>query len=191
MNRLEIPKIHEITKTVLAVTNLYHAGGLGVNAGIIFTEKAVTFIDTGMTIASAAFLWETAHKRIESQNDLYVILTHHHSDHVFGMRVFKEKGAAMYAHRNVQEFLENDNGKYKRFILKKYFKDFKKGDKILGDVNLSLPDHLIKDDTVLVDKIQLLYTPGHVPSELSVYYPDSYFILHSGDLKNGAPGFSI
>ncbi|MBU7017762.1 MAG: MBL fold metallo-hydrolase [Theionarchaea archaeon] len=183
MTGLEMPEVHEITKNVLAVTNLYHASGKrGTNAGIIFTGNEAVFIDTGMTIASAEFLWETALSRM-NQKDLHlnVILTHHHSDHVFGMQLFKEKKATIYAHENVRDFLENDRGQYKQFILDNFFDDPKKGDKILGDVILSLPDHFIEKDTILFDdEVHVLFTPGHVSSELSVYHPDSK-TLFAGD----------
>lgn len=183
MTGLGTPKVHEITKDVFAVTDLYHASGKrGTNAGIIFTGNAVVFVDSGMTIASAEFLWETAYKKM-NQKDLhpYLILTHHHSDHVFGMHLFREKGATVYAHSNVREFLEDDRGRYKQFIVDNFFEDLEKGGKILGNVVLSLPDCLIEKDTVLFNgEVHVLFTPGHVPSELSVYHPGSK-TLFAGD----------
>ena len=190
MTGLGTPEVHEITEKVLAVTNMYHASGTrGTNAGIIFTEDAVVFIDAGMTIASAEFLWETARQRM-SQKDLspYLILTHHHSDHIFGMQLFKEKGATIYAHSNVRDFLENDRGQYKQFILDNFFEDPKKGNKILGNVILSLPDYFIEKDTVLFnDEVHILCTPGHVPSELSVYHPGSRTLFAGDTIYKGMP----
>ena len=185
------PAVHRITENVYAITDLYHtSNGFGTNAGIIFTPRALVFIDSGMTIASGEFLWQTACEQLHGQEDLYLILTHHHSDHVFGMRVLKEKGARVIAHTEVREFLENDNGRYKRFIVEKCGWDSQEGDEILGDVLVSLPDQLIERDTVLHlngEEIQLLVTPGHVPSELSVYHPNSG-VLFAGDvIYEGTP----
>lgn len=128
------PKIQRITESVYAITNLYHSSeGFGVNAGIIFSTQTVVFIDSGMTIASGEFLWQVASERMSGNENLYLILTHHHSDHVFGMRVLKEKGAKVIAHTGVREFLENDNGRYKSLIMEKCGWSFQKGDEILGD----------------------------------------------------------
>ncbi len=182
---LGYPSVQEITENVLAVTGLYHSPkeGFYVNAGIIFTKNSVIFIDAGMTIASAEFLWKTAQERRDNPKSSYLILTHHHADHVFGMRIFKEKGAKIIAHHMIREWLENDKGRYKRFLVRRSGWTPQKGDEILGDVVLSMPDQLIEKDTVLQvdgEEIQLLYTPGHVVDELSVYHPKSK-TLFAGD----------
>lgn len=186
---LGTPKVHKITEKVYAITGLYHPAG-SVNAGIIFTAQSIVFIDSGMTIASGEFLWQTANEPMKGQKDLYLILTHHHSDHVFGMRVFKDKGARVIAHKGVREFLENDNGRYKRFIVEKYGWSPQKGDEILGDVLLSLPDQLIEKDTFLDidgEEIHLLVTSGHVPSELSIYHPASKTLFAGDTIYEGMP----
>jgi len=182
---LRDPNVHEIKENVLAVTGLYHSPeeGFYVNAGIIFTKNSAVFIDAGMTIASAEFLWKTAQEQRNDPKSLYLILTHHHADHVFGMRIFKEKGVKIIAHHMIREWLENDKGRYKRFLIRRSGWTPKKGDEILGDVVLSLPDQLIEKDTVLQidgEEIQVLYTPGHVVDELSVYHPKSK-TLFAGD----------
>lgn len=179
------PKVHRVTEKVIAVTGLYHSAekGFYVNAGIIFTKKSVIFIDSGMTIASAEFLWKTAQERMPNPEQIYLILTHHHSDHTFGMRVFKDSGAEIIAHSMTRRWLRDDKGQYKRFIIEMSKWDKQKGDEILGDVVLSVPDKLIDDDTVLKidgEEIQVLVTPGHVVSELSVYHPKSR-TLFAGD----------
>jgi len=182
---LRHPEVHKITKDVYGITDLFHSRGekAGVNAGIIFTEKSIIFIDAGMTIASAEFLWKTASERAPGNEKLYLILTHHHSDHVFGMRVFKDKGAKVIAHKGLEEELKDDNGFYKQFIIKMDGLSPEEGDRIYGDVLLSTPDQLIQNDTVLKvddDEIHLLVTPGHVDDEIVVYHPKSR-TLFGGD----------
>jgi len=186
------PRVDRITANVYAIIDLYHTvgKGFGVNAGIIFTAQSIIFIDSGMTIASGEFCWKTACERMREPENLYLILTHHHSDHVFGMLVLKDKGARVIAHSGVREFLENDNGRYKRFIVEKCRWEPQKGDEILGDVLLSLPDQLIEKDTVLDvngDEIHLLVTPGHVPSELSIYHPASRTLFAGDAVYEGTP----
>lgn len=180
------PKIHRLTETVYAITDLYHSAGklAGVNAGIIFTSDSVIFIDSGMTIASGNFLWETARKKMKGKEKLYLILTHHHSDHVFGMRAIKEKGAKVIAHKIVKDwFIEFDGKRYKRFLAERAGWSTEKGDLIFGDVLLSEPDQLIEQDTILNidgEEIHILFTPGHTADSISVYYPKSK-TLFAGD----------
>ena len=184
------PKIHEIYKGVFAITGLYHVSdGIDTNAGIIITQQAVVFIDSGMTISSAEFLWQLAQNHMAGEKELYLILTHHHSDHVFGMRVMKEKGARVIAHSAACEFLENDCGKYKRFIKKFMDCDSEEADTILGDVKLSIPDILIEIDTTLHvgTELKLLVTPGHVPSSISVYHPTSKTLFAGDTVYEGSP----
>ncbi|NIO49712.1 MAG: MBL fold metallo-hydrolase [Candidatus Aminicenantes bacterium] len=180
------PKIHKLTETVYAITDLYHSAGklAGVNAGIIFTSGSVIFIDSGMTVASGDFLWETARKKMKEKEKSYLILTHHHSDHVFGMRAMKERGARVIAHKIVKaEFIEFDGERYKRFLVKRAGWSTEKGDLIFGDVLLSEPDQLIEQDAILNidgEELHLVFTPGHTADSISVYNPKSK-TLFAGD----------
>ena len=114
---------------------------------------------------------------------IYLILTHHHSDHSFGMSVFKEKGATIIAHCDSVNFLKEDNGEYKDFIVNRFFKNPTIGNSILGNVKLSTPDKLIdKDTTMLIDEtaIEIIVTKGHSNSDTCVYHKDSQ-TLFAGD----------
>jgi glyoxylase-like metal-dependent hydrolase (beta-lactamase superfamily II) len=186
------PNVHKLETDVLAITGLYHtsiAKGFSVNSGMIFTDKSVVLIDCGMTIASSEFLWKLAKERMHGRERLYLILTHHHSDHVFGMRVFKEKGAQIIAHKGVKEELENDNGRYKTFIAERMGWDSKKADEILGNVIISVPDRTIEKDEVLNidgEEIRLLVTPGHVQDEICVYHPKSRTLFAGDTIYEGS-----
>ncbi|MBN2230854.1 MAG: MBL fold metallo-hydrolase [Candidatus Thorarchaeota archaeon] len=185
------PKVYELHEGVYAVIGLYHiSGSIGTNAGIIMTPDSVVFIDSGMTISSAEFLWRVAQDHMSGNEDLYLILTHHHSDHVFGMRVLREKGVRVIAHSGVREYLDDPDGKYLEFVKSLMRCGPEEAKEILGDVRLTVPEQLIDNDTVLKvgTEIHLLATPGHVPSELSVYHPSSK-TLFAGDtiFSEGSP----
>jgi len=115
----------------------------------LLLKKRSIFIDSGMTIAAAEFLWKIAEEKMTPGQKIYLILTHHHSDHIFGMRIFKGKGAEVIAHPGVNEFLANNGERYRQFILKSSGWDQKKADEILGDVRLSAADRTIEKDEVL------------------------------------------
>ncbi|NIM48252.1 MAG: MBL fold metallo-hydrolase [Gemmatimonadales bacterium] len=179
------PTVHRIADGVYAITDLFHSRGplAGVSAGIVFRENAVVFIDCGMSIVSSQFLWEIASARMTGNEDLYLILTHHHSDHVFGMRVFADRGVTVIAHEIAAAELSDDDGYYKAFITEQSGWTRERGDSILGDVVLMTPTQVIGKDSVLqLDgaALHLLVTPGHVPDELAVYDPTSK-TLFAGD----------
>lgn len=180
------PKVHEVTEDVIAVTGLYHSsgGGFGTNAGILFTSNSVVFIDAGMSIASAEFLWNLARERMRGDERLYLILTHHHADHVFGMRIMEERGASVIAHRMLEGFfLRFDGPHYKQFLAQRAGWNEEKRDRIFGDVILTMPDETVDKDTVMMidgEEVRIFFTPGHVIDELSIYHPKSS-TLFTGD----------
>lgn len=183
------PTVHKISEDVYAVTNLYHSFKYGwTNAGIIFTENSVVFIDCGMTEASAKFLWETASQKLQGNEKIYLILTHEHCDHIFGMNVFKEKGATVIAHQLMLDFLKEWSDKYKSAMIKELNWSQEKGDKIFGEVKLSLPDKVISQDTVLTingDEIHIFTTPGHSKTQLTVYEPRTKTLFASDVIYQG------
>jgi cyclase len=177
------PRIHQVRPGTYAVTGLGHPRVVTVNAGFVVARSAVVSIDAGMSVSDGTFLWNAAHECAPDATRSCLVLTHHHSDHTFGMRVFHEGGAEIVAHACVREFLEDDQGRYKAFIAEHYIGSQEEGDRVLGNVLLSLPDRLIEADTLLEldgEAIHLLATPGHVPSALCVYVPGSK-VLFAGD----------
>lgn len=186
------PEVIEIAENVLAVMGLYHSAesGFTVNAGIIFTDQSVVFIDSGMSIASGEFLWGIAQKRMKGDEDIYLILTHHHSDHVFGMHAIKKRGAKVIAHSITGMWFRRLPGdQYKKFLAERDGWPPEKADRVYGNVVLSVPDEAIDQDTVLnVDgeEIHVLVTPGHVPSELSVYHPRSKTLFAGDTIYEGS-----
>jgi len=178
------PIVHEIVENVYAIVDLYMpVKGIGVNAGIIFTDSSIVFIDAGMSIASAEFIWRFASKKKKEFENVYLIITHGHTDHFFGMRIFKENEADIIGHHILEKELKDEKGQYFRFIMEKFEWDLQEAKKFLGDVEVSVPNKLIYKDTILKidgEKVHILYTPGHYPDELSVYHPSSG-TLFAGD----------
>ena len=179
------PVVHKLTENVYAITDLFHSKGplAGVNTGIIFTSNSVVFLDSGMTVDSGEFLWKVAEEKIKNRKNLYLILTHQHSDHVFGMRAMKNRGVRIIAHKIVGEEFKDDNGEYKQFIMDMDKLSKEEGDRLYGNVVLSVPDEMIERDAVLNidgEEIHLLVTPGHTPDCICIYHPRSK-TLFAGD----------
>lgn len=185
------PRVHRLAENVYAITGLFHSSGdPGVNAGVVFGKNSVVFVDCGMSVASGRFLWELASARMTGNEAVYLILTHHHSDHVFGMSVFKEKGATVIAQSVTGWFLRERGGQYKAFIANMEGWSEDEADSILGDVRLSEPNVTVDDDYAMDiggDTLQILVTPGHVVSELAVYDPESKTLFAGDGLYEGMP----
>jgi glyoxylase-like metal-dependent hydrolase (beta-lactamase superfamily II) len=175
------PTVHRLEDDVYAITGLFHSSG-AVNAGIVFGQDTVVFIDCGMSVVSGQFIWEIASTCMTGNETAILVLTHHHSDHVFGMSVFRDKGATIIAHENTASFLREHGAGYKAFITGMEGWTADTADSILGAVSLSEPGLTIEGDYTLEiggRELKLLFTPGHVPGELVVYH------THSGTLFGG------
>jgi len=197
-----MPELHHLGNDTYGVTGLRHIAGIGVNAGFILTSETIVHIDSGMTISDGEYLIETSKEKTTTQDKVLLILTHHHSDHIFGMSVFKEAGAKVIAHDNLRKFLTHRRlpsfktlrDSYKPFIVKMMVNRFsytkERAERELGDVKLFPPDQVFKDDTTLqVDdrELLLLHTPGHVPSEISIYHPKSQTLFAGDAIYEGMP----
>jgi glyoxylase-like metal-dependent hydrolase (beta-lactamase superfamily II) len=184
------PRVFELAGDVFAVEHLYHSKGplAGVNAGMILTPNSVIFIDSGMSIASAEYLWRLAQKKMSGQKKIYLILTHSHSDHVFGMRVMKERGAEVIGHKLTAEHLRDDSGKYFDFIIDMDAITPEEGVKRYGRILLSEPDRYVEHDTCLsIDGVEfhLLVTPGHTPDSICIYHPGSKTLFAGDSIYEG------
>jgi glyoxylase-like metal-dependent hydrolase (beta-lactamase superfamily II) len=80
------------------------------NAGFVVTPKGVVVIDAlgSPTLAEELI---AAIRQVTGQPIRYVIVTHYHADHVYGLQVFKAQGATLIAHRSGRDYLESDTAR--------------------------------------------------------------------------------
>ncbi|OGD27559.1 MAG: hypothetical protein A2028_03970 [Candidatus Aminicenantes bacterium RBG_19FT_COMBO_59_29] len=193
-------RIEKLAQHLYAVIDLYHPSpGVTVNAAFLATTNSLVFIDAGMNRDSAEAIWTEAHKRFPGKTKNYLILTHFHCDHTFGMGFFKARGTKVIAHREIDPWLDQE--KFKKRLLKTAGKAWTfpqviafetypspaEAEEILGQVELSSPDVLITQDQVIeVEELKLgvLHVPGHSPDLLAVYEPLSR-TLFASDLVYG------
>jgi glyoxylase-like metal-dependent hydrolase (beta-lactamase superfamily II) len=167
---------------IYAITGLMHS--IGVNAGFIVTKKSVVVIDSSWYGVSARFIINYI-KEITENPIKYLILTEWHSDHIFGMKYFKDAGAKIVSHKNTKEFLK-ENKNYPEKLIKilvgrKKF-DYKSAKILFGKIKLCDIDKTISKDTTLNidgEKIILMTTPGHTDSNICVYIPRSKILFAS------------
>jgi len=196
MSHRTSPELYKLADNAFAVTGLYHVH-ISVNAGFITTSESIVHIDAGMRVADGRYLLKLSGEVAPARGKIYLILTHHHTDHIFGMRAFKERGAKVIGHRELKEWIANfwlEPGLpvpeiYKQRVLSGA-EPSEEEKAFLPEVEITLPDEVIEDDTTLHiddEEIQLLYTPGHVSSEISVYHPASKTLFAGDTIYEGMP----
>ncbi len=77
------------------------------NAGFVVTTDGVVVIDALGSPALADELLAQI-RRITPLPVRYVILTHYHADHIYGLQAFKAAGATVIAHRAAGEYLNSE-----------------------------------------------------------------------------------
>jgi cyclase len=166
----------QITKHCYAVTGLYFLPPWSVNAGFITGEGKTLIIDTGCCYSSANTIYGYA-KSVKPDNEIMVINTERHLDHIGGNILFFKKGAKIYGHENISRKAEDLNDMINDFqeatteemrkinheekILFKDTEIINPGIKLNRDCNIDLGN-------LTVD---IIMTPGHTSSNLSVYFP--------------------
>lgn len=78
------------------------------NAGFVVTRKGVVVFDTLGTPPLAEKMLGIIRK-ITKQPVKIVIVSHYHADHYYGVQVFKDLGAEIWAHRNAEGQTRTEN----------------------------------------------------------------------------------
>jgi len=149
--------------------------GLISNAYAILTREGWIVIDTLSTPQLAREFIEEM-KKIRNAPILYVIVTHYHMDHWFGIAPFKEEGAKFIAHRNLRKFYEEGFADEVLSTVRETFGVFE-------DVKLIPPDLVVESRVRLRVGSEVLeiipMTPAHTNTDLVVKIGDLLFV---GDL---------
>ncbi len=173
-----------------AVLGLGYLPPWTVNAGFIVGKDRTLIIDTGANAAAAATIYGYA-SVAGPGNDLLVLNTERHFDHIGGNGYFRERGIDIYGHASIQrtdaEFLaeiEEFNGE----ISNPMRRALRESQVFYHKTRLANPNCPISEDSRMDlgnCQIEILLTPGHTPSNISVYVP-SDGVLFCGDcLVNG------
>ena len=80
------------------------------NAAFVVTGAGVVVIDAlGSPTLANELIAEI--RRVTPQPIRYVIVTHYHADHIYGLQAFKAAGATILAHRAGREYLDSDTAR--------------------------------------------------------------------------------
>ncbi len=82
------------------------------NAAFVVTDQGVVVIDAlGSPALAQDLIAEIA--RVTPQPIRYVIVTHYHADHIYGLQAFKAVGATVIAHQAGRDYLSSDAAQLK------------------------------------------------------------------------------
>ncbi len=149
------------------------------NAGFVITNEGVVVFD-GLGTPSLADAMLKEIRKLTDKPIKLVIVSHYHADHIYGLQVFKEQGAQIWAPKGTWDYLDSETAESlldsRRTALYPWVND---------ETYLVKPDRIIDQDTEfsLGDNQFLLTYFGKVHSEgdMSLLSLNDQ-TLYSGDL---------
>ena len=149
------------------------------NAAFVVTPEGVLVVDAlGSPVLALELLAEI--RRITAAPVRYVVLTHYHADHVYGLQAFKEAGATIIAHKDGQLYLNSETAQLR---LKASREDLAPA--VNADTRLVPADRWIDQRTTLqmggLDFVLQPAGPAHTPEDLVVWVPQLKLLI-AGDL---------
>jgi cyclase len=149
-----------------------------VSASVVITPDGAVVIDTLPFPQEAREIREFVERRCE-EGVRYVVLTHHHADHVYGSYLFPE--AELIAHRQCRDILLK--------VGKESLAQAKAQTPALASVELRIPQLVFDTDLLLRlgDKtMHLMHLPGHTPDGIGVHLREDK-VLVAGDVLTPVP----
>ena len=149
------------------------------NAGVIVTDEGVVLIDS-LGTPSLAWKLRGLIRGITDRPVVRVITTHYHADHIYGLQVFEDEGAEIWAPAGAENYLRSEAAaerlEERRLSLDPWVND---------DTRLVEPDRYIdRQEIVELGGVKLTLVPvgsAHSDADLTVFVePDN--VLFSGDI---------
>jgi glyoxylase-like metal-dependent hydrolase (beta-lactamase superfamily II) len=149
------------------------------NAGVVIAPEGVVVIDAlGSPALAQQLVQEIA--KVTDKPIQYVIVTHYHADHVYGLQVFRDLGAKIIAQEAGKLYLTSETAKLRLEISRDELAPW-----VDNDTELQAADvWIIDDEQVMLSGWQfdlLKVGPAHTPDDLSVFVPAEN-VLFAGDL---------
>lgn len=149
------------------------------NAGVVIGPTGVIVIDALGSPALGQQLIDEIRKLTDKPIQ-FVIVTHYHADHIYGLQSFIDIGATVIAQENAKEYLSSDTAQLRLQASRSELAPW-----VNDDTHLVPASKWVSVDTRLslsgldVDLIKM--GPAHTPDDLAIYFPTEK-ILFAGDL---------
>lgn len=150
------------------------------NAGFVVTDDGVVVVDAlGSPELARELLAEI--RRVTAQPVRYVIVTHYHADHIYGLQTFKAAGATILAQDGGREYLTSETAQKRLEASRVDLAPWIDAQTRLVEADrwLQTPETRLRVGAYdfLIDHVG----PAHTPEDLIVYVPQ-LGVLFSGDL---------
>ncbi len=149
------------------------------NAGVVIGPTGVVVIDAlGSPTLGKQLIDEI--RKLTDKPIQFVIATHYHADHIYGLQSFIDIGATVIAQESAKDYLNSDTAKLRLEASRTELAPW-----INAQTKLVPASKWIIEDTRLnlvgldVDLIKM--GPAHTPDDLAVFFP-SEGVLFAGDL---------
>jgi len=173
-----------------AVTGLAYIPPWSVNAGFVSGDHTTLIVDTGANALAAATIHGYA-SAVRPDNRIRVIDTEQHFDHIGGNGYFRERGIDVYGHASIDRTGEEFSAEVAEFnaaIPGTARRDREEAKIFYSGTVLANPNRPLHVDTTLDlgdCAAEILLTPGHTPSNLSVFVPEDGVLFCGDCLANG------
>jgi glyoxylase-like metal-dependent hydrolase (beta-lactamase superfamily II) len=168
-----------------AITGLGYLPPWTVNSGFVTGDETTLIIDTGANAAAAATIHGYA-TTARPSNRLLVLNTERHFDHIGGNGYFRARGIDVYGHSSIQrtdDEFRTEMAEFNREMSNPARRAKQESRVFYHGTRLTNPNLPITED-FRMDlgrcEIEVLLTPGHTASNVSVYVPPDG-ALYCGD----------
>ncbi len=149
------------------------------NAGVVIAPQGVIVID-GLGSPSLAQRLLDEIRKVTDKPVTYVIVTHYHADHVYGLQTFKAQGARIIAQENGKEYLNSDTAQLRLQASRQELAPWIDDTTVLVPADIWVAeDQSMQLSGMQFDLIQV--GPAHTPDDLAIYVPQEK-VLFAGDL---------
>jgi glyoxylase-like metal-dependent hydrolase (beta-lactamase superfamily II) len=168
-----------------AVTGLGYLPPWTVNAGFVVGQNLTLIVDTGGSKISAATIHGYA-QAARPGNAMTVINTEKHLDHILGNCFFRDLGIDVYGHPGISRSpadLEAEIEEHNAIISDAERRRLREGRLLFSGTRVCNPNKTVTPPTEFELgglEVQVVATPGHTPTNLTVWVP-SERVAYSGD----------
>jgi glyoxylase-like metal-dependent hydrolase (beta-lactamase superfamily II) len=149
------------------------------NAGVVIGPTGVVVIDAlGSPTLGKQLIDEI--RKLTNKPIQFVIATHYHADHIYGLQSFIDIGATVIAQESAKDYLNSDTAQLRLEASRSELAPW-----INKDTRLVPASTWVNEDTRMslsgldVDIIKM--GPAHTPDDLAIYFP-AEGVLFAGDL---------